>query len=65
MSLTQNTNQNAGSNPSDAEPRSPEKPYARHWQIDKVTALAILAASAIFAPVAVAVLNQAAKIVAR
>jgi hypothetical protein len=49
---------------SDAKPRTLAKALGRHWEIDKVTALAILAASANFAPVAVAILNQAAKIFA-
>ena len=48
-----------------AKPRVTTKAIKSIWEIDKVTALAILAASAIFAPVAVAILNQAAQIFAR
>ena len=47
-----------------AKPRVTAKAIKSIWEIDKVTALAILAASAIFAPVAVAILNQAAQIFA-
>lgn len=64
MSFTQFSNRDAGQKASDQKPRTPAKALRRHWEIDKVTAFAILAASAIFAPVAVAILNQAAKIFA-
>lgn len=64
MSFTQSSNRNALQKRSHAKPRTPAKALGRIWEIDKVSALAILAASAIFAPVAVAILNQAAKIFA-
>ncbi len=64
MSFTSLSNRDARQKTSDSKPRPPAKAISRPWEIDKVTALAILAASAIFAPVAVAILNQAAKIFA-
>lgn len=64
MSFTPFSNRDAKREPSAPRPRATSKALRSRWEIDKVTALAILAASAIFAPVAVAILNQAAKIFA-
>lgn len=64
MSFTQVSNRAAKQESSGAKARIAAKALRRGLEIDKVTALAILAASAIFAPVAVVILNQAAKIFA-
>ena len=64
MSFTQFSNRDAKQERSAAKPRATSRAIGRDWEIDKVTVLAILAASAILAPVAVAIMNQAAKIFA-
>jgi hypothetical protein len=64
MPFTQPSNFGARKAASRARPRTRAKTLRRSWEIDRVTALAILAASAIFAPFALAILNQAAKIFA-
>ena len=64
MSFTRHSNSEAKQRNSRPKPRTAAHALSRGWEIDKVTALAILAASAILAPVAVAILNQAAQIFA-
>lgn len=64
MSFTQFSKPAAEQERRGARPRAAANALRRGLEIDKVTALAILAASAIFAPFAVAMLNQAAKIFA-
>ena len=64
MSFTRPLNRNGKQTRPIAKPRVTAKAIKSIWEMDKVTALAILAASAIFAPVAVAILKQAAQIFA-
>jgi hypothetical protein len=62
MSFTQHPNRATKHDGSSGKPRPAAKASRQGLEIDKVTALAILAVAAIFAPIAVAMLNQAAKI---
>jgi hypothetical protein len=64
MSSTHFTNHALEQEGSRARPDALFKAVKNGLEIDKVTALAILAASAIFAPFAIATLHQAAKIFA-
>jgi hypothetical protein len=63
MSITESSNRESGGARSSGRSLAIARTIGA-LEFDKVTALAILAAAAIFAPLAVAVLKQAAKIVA-
>ena len=65
MSLTNPSTSVRAQTRRDAKPRAASKVLRRRLEFDKVTLLAVLAAAAIFAPVAVAILKQAAQIFAQ
>ena len=64
MSLTNSPSSARGQTRRDTRPRAASKVLRRSFEFDKVTLLAVLAASAIFAPVAIAILKRAAQIFA-
>jgi hypothetical protein len=62
--MSQHSNRATKHDGSGGKPRTAAKAFRQGVEIDKVTALAIRAAAAIFAPVAVAIVNRAAKVFA-